>query len=949
MPDDDDFVDLVEYPDYPGIAKAYAEGVVAGRIESCLYVRQAAERYLRMLDKADSGTALYVFSVAWTVDVCDFIEKLPLSSGGAEGELFVLQPAQIWWLAAIFGFRRDDPAAPRERGHRLVREAYLEVPRGNGKALALDTQIPTPAGWTTMGELAVGDEVYAPDGTPTKVVAATDVMRDRPCYRVTFSNGETVIADAEHQWVTTARVDSPGQRIGRRMNGALTRVRTTAEIAATLRYGKRGETNHSVRLPEAIVGAEAALPIDPYVFGAWLGDGSSAFAALTASNDDAPFMIGQIEAAGYSTYDRPTNTARLITFQNHVKRGRGAVGGELARLGVRRNKHIPAVYLRASREQRLALLQGLMDTDGSCHHNGTAQEITSVNKGLAEDICELLASLGIRHSMRVKQARISGRWLDCAVYRIQFCVKRDRMPVFRMPRKLARMTTSFERKAWRNDTVQIVGCEPVASVPVRCIQVEHQSHEYLFGRTMLPTHNSELLAAVGLYLFTCEGEVGSKGFIGAPKEEQARYVFDPMSAMIRKSPDLASFFGLEATKQRIKKASDPGAYIRMVSSIAEREDGANPHFVIMEELHAQDESLFNVMDSSLGKRPNNLFLSITTAGNRAAGICWNTRKRLMAVLSGLADEISFFGVIYTLDADETKDEKIRYEPDRWVKANPMWGHTLTPSSMLERYNKARAQSPAAMIEFDRTRLNLWQNAAGGLVHPDNWKNCARPGLKIVDFDGRVAYIGGDLASKRDIAAIGALIPLDDGRVAAFNRYFIPAKAPAFQKEHIGPMYEGWVRQGWMTVTPTPVTDYGFIEAAIREWCALLDVEAIVFDNFQSNQVLTSLFNDGYPAMEMPTGTKTVSDPAKDFFALIEAGLLVHEANPVTEWMAMNVVGYEDKRGNILPQKDEPGSDNKIDGITALVSANVVRLDAQLDVPRKKQNIYNARGLAGFPT
>jgi phage terminase large subunit-like protein len=593
VPDGDGFVDLVEFPDYPGMARKYAEMASSGAIPACIYVRQAAARYLKMLEEAAGGEANYTFSPAWVCDVCDFIEKLPVPEGdeGVDddhvGETFVLQPAQMWWLAAIFGFRRDDPEAPRERGTRLVREAYLEVPRGNGK--------------------------------------------------------------------------------------------------------------------------------------------------------------------------------------------------------------------------------------------------------------------------------------------------------------------------------------------------------------------SALLAAVGLYLFTCEGVKGSKGFIGAPKEEQARYVFDPMTAMLVNSPDLRSHFNLENTKLRIKKANDPGAYIRMISSIADREDGANPHFIIMEELHAQDEALFNVMDSSMGKRPNNLFLSITTAGNRSSGVCWNTRRRAMNVLAGLEEEESFFCAIYTLDADEVKDEKVRYDPSIWPKANPMWGITLFPSAMLDRYRKARMTSPAAMLEFDRTRLNLWQNAAGGLVHPDNWAACKRPGIKIADFRKKPAYIGGDLASKRDITAIGALIQ-DGDRVVAFNRYFIPQGSPSFQKEHIGPLYEGWVRNGWLTVTPTPVTDYGFVEQAIRDWCDVLDVEAIVFDNFQSNQVLTSLFNDGYPAMEMPTGLKTISDPAQDFFALIEAHLLVHEGNPVTEWMAMNTVGYLDKRGNLLPQKESPESDNKIDGITSLVNANVVRVDAQLDVPRKRKSVYEGRGL-----
>ena len=162
------------------------------------------------------------------------------------------------------------------------------------------------------------------------------------------------------------------------------------------------------------------------------------------------------------------------------------------------------------------------------------------------------------------------------------------------------------------------------------------------------------------------------------------------------------------------------AKVRMISSIADREDGANPHVVVMEELHAQDEALFNVMDSSLGKRVNNLFLSITTAGNRAMGICWNTRKRLINVLKKTIDEPSFFGLIFTLDPEESKDKRIAHNPELWPKANPMWGITLFKSSLLERYSKAKAQSPAAILEFERTRLNIWSDGAGGLIATEDW-------------------------------------------------------------------------------------------------------------------------------------------------------------------------------------------------------------------------------------
>ncbi|WP_137802620.1 replicative DNA helicase [Kocuria sp. 2SI] len=116
-----------------------------------------------------------------------------------------------------------------------------------GKALALDTPIPTPTGWTTMGEVSVGDQVLAADGAPTTVTAATDVMLDRPCYRVSFDDGSEIIADEEHQWLThtrTAVLVGAGAA-----DAGSASVVTTGQIAAS-------SQRHLVRIPD-----DARLPL----------------------------------------------------------------------------------------------------------------------------------------------------------------------------------------------------------------------------------------------------------------------------------------------------------------------------------------------------------------------------------------------------------------------------------------------------------------------------------------------------------------------------------------------------------------------------------------------------------------------------------------------------------------------------------------------------------------
>lgn len=995
-------VTSLEFPDYPKIAELYCLGIVDGKVPACLYIKQAAQRYLDMIEEAKKPDSKFYFSDAWACDFLDFFEKLHLPSGGKKGDKFVAQPWQILIGCAVFGFRRNDPDSPNEIGARLVREVYVEVPRGSGKALALDTPIPTPDGWTTMGEIKVGDFVYSKDGTPTKVVAATDVMFDRPCYRVTFSNGETVIADEQHLWETEARVNDVGNRVGRAMKrftgpslkkyrqgksnreywyaglwqrqinlgragvddeaikqrfevlaaedlrenpigkSPLKRIRTTKEIFESLTYGKRGDWNHSVDMPEAINGSEDhSLQIDPYLLGAWLGDGDSRGSRLTCSVDDQKHWVREISAHGYRANGSKDPTRLGFAGRNgHFTQG-------LRALGLLRNKHIPQCYLRLSKENRLALLQGLMDTDGHCSRDGRSQKFYNTNIRLAQGVSELLASLGVRHSFNEKRAKLNGK--DCGpVYTIRFSVRAEQLQPFRLKRKADLVKTADNGKPWRNNTVQIVGCEKVESVPVRCIKVDHPSSLFLFGKTMLPTHNSPFAAVFGLYCWLNEEENGSQIFIGAPKEDQARYVYDPMKVMVETTPGLQEHYGIVTTKKVMTRSSEPMAKVRMISSIADREDGANPHVVIMEELHAQDEDLFNVMDSSLGKRINNLFFSITTAGNRAQGVCWNTRKSLIAVLAGQKTAPSTFGLIFTLDKHECEDKKLAHNPENWVKCNPMWGITLSKSNLIERFEKAKSQSPAAVLEFERTRLNIWSNGAGGLIDQQLWDDCKVEGLDINDRAGSTAWIGVDLASKNDICSLALIIDHDDTleEITVHTEHFVPTQCPTFKHSEFGPMYDNWVKNGHMNMNRGFVTDYNEIERRIRRFCEIFDVQAIVFDAYQSNQIISNLVDDGMPAMQMQPGVKTISDPSKDLFAKIEGGLLHHDGNPVTAWMAANVVGYYDKRGNVLPQKESPNSPYRIDGIAALIAANVAREDKMLDIKRKKKSIYETRGLHG---
>ncbi|MBO1268198.1 replicative DNA helicase [Arthrobacter cavernae] len=347
-----------------------------------------------------------------------------------------------------------------------------------GKALSLDTPLPTPHGWTTMGEVRAGDEVLAADGRPTTVVAVTDVMLGRQCFEVTFDDGSTLVADAEHQWLTETRASrKSAQEASRSMKPTWIHaaVRTTTEIAASLRcQTKDARLNHSVVNSEPVQLPEAQLPIGPYTLGAWLGDGHSNAARVTTADPEVLMRIGE---EGYETavVDGITYSLKLPAESFTFLRSLGVLG----------NKHIPLRYLRASEQQRRALLAGLLDSDGTVTSSGCVQ-FAVTSRTLAEDARELIHSLGYRTGWSEKA--VSGRSeASSTSFTITFA---SSDAVFGLQRKHLLHKERDARATPKRTQRFITAVRPVDSVPVRCIQVAHESHLYLAGRSFIPTHNS---------------------------------------------------------------------------------------------------------------------------------------------------------------------------------------------------------------------------------------------------------------------------------------------------------------------------------------------------------------------------------------------------------------------------------------------------------------------------
>lgn len=348
-----------------------------------------------------------------------------------------------------------------------------------GKALEVSTPIPTPSGFRAISEIAVGDFVYSPQGLPIEVVDTSGVFSPEKAYRLYFSDGTEVVCDSSHEWFTYTKLDRKYIPRGKSKPS----VKTTQDIVDTLTHN--GESNHAVEVASPISGESSTLSIDPYVFGQWLGDGTSRCAQITTGDDLEDYFT----SAGYTLEER-ASSGKAKTYQiSHKVRGHFVKALEeiLSRVGGKFTKDIPEAYLFSSEADRLALLQGLMDSDGYAAKSLNQCEFTSMSEVLASKVRTLVASLGMKPTLKTYPATLNGEVVGTK-YRVFFHANR---PVFRLKRKLSRLALNKKQTNYSRFRY-ITGFEEVKGVEVCCIQVDSDDHLYLATESFISTHNSVL-------------------------------------------------------------------------------------------------------------------------------------------------------------------------------------------------------------------------------------------------------------------------------------------------------------------------------------------------------------------------------------------------------------------------------------------------------------------------
>ena len=364
---------------------------------------------------------------------------------------------------------------------REIGRLAVELPVRHGKLLADETPMLTARGWTTHGDLRVGDYVLHPSG---RWVAVRAISAPAPAdVRVETTDGAVFYCHEAHEWTLLHR---PNRRIVTVETRDLIRTPVTKKPRRLQSGGKWMFGLPERRAAEAAPGAPS-LPVAPYTLGAWLGDGTSSKAWITHAASDVA-VVERVERDGYEKVKQYVHAKTGVVSSVFQARTRGGKGSPLHQAlkaaGVLNNKHIPDAYFTASVADRLQLLAGLIDTDGSVGADGRVRIVTAMPR-LATDIAAFVRTFGWRVCVSEADPAMSssGVFGKKLTYYIGFQPGCD-IPTVLTRKRIARLVRG------KAPAIRSVRIDPQGKIG-RCIEVDAEDGLYCAGRHLTPTHNSE--------------------------------------------------------------------------------------------------------------------------------------------------------------------------------------------------------------------------------------------------------------------------------------------------------------------------------------------------------------------------------------------------------------------------------------------------------------------------
>lgn len=423
--------------------------------------------------------------------------------------------------------------------------------------------------------------------------------------------------------------------------------------------------------------------------------------------------------------------------------------------------------------------------------------------------------------------------------------------------------------------------------------------------------NAKSTRAAGrcLYLAFADDEPGAQVYSAATTGEQAREVFDTAREMVLRDSEFRERFGVTVGRHDITCPSTASSF-KILNAEASTQDGLNVHGAAVDEVHAHKKrDLWDVIESADGARSQPLISAITTAGKDTGGICFELRSYTIKVLEGTHADETWFGVIYTIDeGDDWKDPKV------WRKANPNLGISAKLDKLESTKTKAMA-TPSSRGNFLTKHLNVWTNAGSNWMDMEAWHACADPSLRDTDFTDCQAWAAVDLAEKSDFAA-NVKVFQRDGIWNVCTRLYYNEVA---SKESKTAQMQGWIDDGWVKVSPGNLTDFDMITTDLKADRDLHDLQEVGYDPALSSYWARQCIDAGLPMVEITQRSLFFTQPLQEIEALVLAGKLRHDGNPVMSWMVGNLVVLTSKY-NELKSPTKNRSEDKIDGAIAMLMA-----------------------------
>lgn len=436
--------------------------------------------------------------------------------------------------------------------------------------------------------------------------------------------------------------------------------------------------------------------------------------------------------------------------------------------------------------------------------------------------------------------------------------------------------------------------------------------------TEVPRKNgkSAISSGVAVYTFTADREFGAEVYSGATTEKQAWEVFKPARLMCLRTPALTAHFGIEINAGSLVKPAD-GSKLEPI--IGKPGDGASPSCAIVDEYHEHDTSeLYDTMLTGMGAREQPLLWIITTAGYNIEGPCYDKRRAVLEMLSGVTPDDELFGLVYTIDEDDDWTN-----PKNLAKANPNMGVSVFEDYLISQQQRAIKNASFANT-FKTKHLNVWVSAKTAFFNLEAWRSCEDKTLDITKLRGLDAVAACDMASKLDLTAMVPLYWRDiEGRRHYYcvgSKFFIPYETVySSDDQKLSQRYQKFLNTGHLTVTDGAEINFHEVKYEIIGLHRQTPFREVPLDPHGATGLAHDLEGEGLLPVNIPQNYSNMSEAMKELEAAIMSGRFHHDGNPLMTWCIGNVVAQQTPDGKMMrPVKEKRGSAMKIDGAVALI-------------------------------